>query len=121
MLKLDKFLHIAEELVKELSEEINEDQLAFIDAERKILEFVNKLGHFLSEKVLDKVEKEDVGYSAYCIELEGCLSQGDTMEDLQANLHEVLNLCLDEPSGSNLVFPSLTPLMRMRKMCSAFP
>jgi hypothetical protein len=55
MLKLDKFLHLAEELVKELSEEINEDQLAFIDAERKILEFVNKLGHFLSEKVLEQV------------------------------------------------------------------
>lgn len=55
MLKLDKFLHLAEELVKELSEEINENQLAFIDAERKILEFVNKLGHFLSEKVLEQV------------------------------------------------------------------
>ena len=40
MLKLDKFLHLAEEL----SEEINENQLEFIEAERKILEFVNKLG-----------------------------------------------------------------------------
>ena len=55
MLKLDKFLHLAEELVKELTEEINEDQLSFIDAERKILEFVNKLGHFLSEKVVTGV------------------------------------------------------------------
>ena len=52
-----------------------------------------------------EVGKEDDGYSAQCIELEGCISQGDSMEDLQANLHEALNLYLDEPAGSNEVFP----------------
>lgn len=51
-----------------------------------------------------KLEKEEKGFSASCLELEGCRSEGDTREELKANLEEALNLYLDEPAGSNLVF-----------------
>jgi predicted RNase H-like HicB family nuclease/DNA-binding XRE family transcriptional regulator len=52
-----------------------------------------------------KVYKEDNGYWASCIELEGCHSQGDTIEELKKNLEDALNLYLDEPSNSRIVFP----------------
>lgn len=52
-----------------------------------------------------KVNKEDKGYWAGCIELEGCHSQGDTLEELKANIEEALNLYLDEPSNSKIIFP----------------
>jgi antitoxin HicB len=51
------------------------------------------------------IQKEITGFIAECIELKGCVSQGDTMEELQKNLKEALNLYLDEPSTSNQVFP----------------
>ena len=52
-----------------------------------------------------KVEAEDDGFYAFCIELEGCRSEGNTIEELQDNLQEALDLTLDEPAGSNYVFP----------------
>ena len=52
-----------------------------------------------------KVYKEKVGYCAKCIEIEGCQSQGDTMEELKTNLAEVLNLCIDEPADSDYMIP----------------
>lgn len=52
-----------------------------------------------------RVQKEDDGYWAECIELEGCATQGDTMDEVRANAFEALNLYLDEPATSNMVFP----------------
>ncbi len=52
-----------------------------------------------------KVSKEGVGFSAACVELEGCRSQGDTREELEANMSEALNLYLDEPSDSKAILP----------------
>ncbi|MDY7027837.1 MAG: type II toxin-antitoxin system HicB family antitoxin [Spirochaetota bacterium] len=52
-----------------------------------------------------RVHHENNGYWADCVELEGCRSEGDTMEELQQNLQEALNLYLDEPVGSNILFP----------------
>lgn len=42
---------------------------------------------------------------AECIELDGCLTQGRTRADLDRNMREALNLYLDEPSTSKLLFP----------------
>jgi len=39
-----------------------------------------------------RVHKEEDGYSAQCIELEGCITQGDSQEELFENMKEVLNL-----------------------------
>jgi antitoxin HicB len=52
-----------------------------------------------------KVRKESRGYSANCIELEGCRSQGSNKEELRKNIAEALNLFLSEPADSKLIFP----------------
>jgi predicted RNase H-like HicB family nuclease len=52
-----------------------------------------------------KISKEDKGYSAICIELPGCVTEGDTKEELSRNMEEALNLYLDEPADSKLIFP----------------
>ena len=48
---------------------------------------------------------EGGGYWGECCELKGCVSQGDSLEELKANLQEALNLYLDEPKDSRIQFP----------------
>ena len=57
-----------------------------------------------------KIKKESKGYSAACIELPGCVTQGNSREELLANMEEALNLYLDEPADSK----TLSPLPRKR-------
>lgn len=45
------------------------------------------------------------GYFAECIELEGCRTEADTIEELNKNIQDVLNLYLDENSNSKTIFP----------------
>ena len=52
-----------------------------------------------------KIHKEEDKYWAEGVELENCCTQGDTLEELMYNLKEVLNLYLDEPGDSKIVFP----------------
>jgi antitoxin HicB len=52
-----------------------------------------------------KISKERKGYSAECVELEGCITQGDSKKELEKNMAEALNLYLDEPFDSKAVFP----------------
>lgn len=47
-----------------------------------------------------KVHKEGKGFWAECIELEGCYTQGDSMEELQEMMQDVLNLYISEPENS---------------------
>ena len=42
---------------------------------------------------------------AECIELKGCVTQGNTPAELARNMAEALNLYLDEPASSKVVFP----------------
>ena len=51
-----------------------------------------------------KIHKEGDGYWAECIELKGCVTQGDTFKELEKNMEEALNLYLDEPDNSDVVF-----------------
>lgn len=51
-----------------------------------------------------KVHRERNGYWGECVELQGCLSQGDSLEDLKRNLKEALDLYLDEPEDSRVLF-----------------
>jgi len=41
------------------------------------------------------IEKDDYGYFAYCPELEGCLSQGDSLEEVLANIREAIELYVE--------------------------
>ncbi len=47
-----------------------------------------------------KIHKENGGFWAQCIELPGCITEGDTLEELQTNMQEALNLYIQEPSNS---------------------
>lgn len=48
----------------------------------------------MSYKVSIVIEKDDYGYYAYSPELEGCQTQGDTFEDVIANMKEAIELYL---------------------------
>ncbi|MDZ4858572.1 MAG: type II toxin-antitoxin system HicB family antitoxin [Candidatus Hydrogenedentes bacterium] len=45
-------------------------------------------------KVSGIIEKDDEGYYAHCPELPGCQTQGDTLEEVIANLREAADLYL---------------------------
>ena len=52
-----------------------------------------------------RVHEENGSYWAEGIELDGCFSQGGTLDELKSNLYNVLNLYLDEPDNSSISFP----------------
>ena len=47
-----------------------------------------------------KVHKEGQGFWAECLELSGCFTQADSMEELRKNMQEALNLYIEEPADS---------------------
>ena len=67
-----------------------------------------------------KVHKEGKGFWAECLELPGCMTQADTMEELQHNMQEALNLFIEEPENSKdlAAFPdeSLKPAKNILKI-----
>ncbi len=52
-----------------------------------------------------KIHKEEDGYWAECVELKGCVTEGDSLRELQKNMEEALNLYLDKPDNSDITFP----------------
>ncbi|MFZ2196384.1 MAG: type II toxin-antitoxin system HicB family antitoxin [Thermodesulfovibrionales bacterium] len=49
----------------------------------------------MSYKVSIVIEKDEFGYYAYSPELEGCQSQGDSFEEVIANIREAIELYLE--------------------------
>ena len=49
----------------------------------------------MSYKVSVVIEKDDHGYYAYCPELEGCHSQGESFEEVVVNIREAIELYLE--------------------------
>lgn len=49
----------------------------------------------LSYKINVVIEKDANGYYAYCPVLKGCQTQGDTLEEVQANIREAIQLYLE--------------------------
>ena len=47
-----------------------------------------------------KIHKEGKGFWAQCIELTGCITEADSMDELQQNMQEALNLYVEEPEDS---------------------
>jgi len=41
------------------------------------------------------IEKDDHGYYAYCPDLAGCHTQGDTFEEVMDNIREAIDLYLE--------------------------
>lgn len=52
-----------------------------------------------------KIHKEGKGFWAQGIELPGCFTQGSTLEELQKNMKEALNLMVSEPADSDDFVP----------------
>lgn len=52
-----------------------------------------------------KVHKEGKGFWAQCVELAGCVTEADSMADLQKNMQEALNLYIEEPEDSKELLP----------------
>jgi predicted RNase H-like HicB family nuclease len=52
-----------------------------------------------------KIHKEKNGFWAEFLELDGCLTQADNREELYKNCEEALNLFLEEPKDSKIIFP----------------
>lgn len=48
-----------------------------------------------------KIHKEKKGFWAECIELEGCVTQADSVKELEKNASEALHLYLEEPEFSS--------------------
>lgn len=54
----------------------------------------------MNRKVSVVIEKDDFGYYAFCPELPGCHSQGDSFEEAMENIREALQLYLETlPQG----------------------
>ena len=49
----------------------------------------------MTYKVGIVIEKDEHGYYAYCPELEGCQTQGDTLEETMAHIKEAIGLYLE--------------------------
>jgi predicted RNase H-like HicB family nuclease len=53
---------------------------------------------------------------AECTELQGCVTQGSSMANLQKNMREALNLYLEEPDSSKVIFPSPARIPKARNV-----
>jgi predicted RNase H-like HicB family nuclease len=49
----------------------------------------------MSYKLNIIIEEDEDGFYAYCPELKGCQSQGDTLEEVQTNITEAVELYLE--------------------------
>ncbi|HEW91270.1 MAG TPA: type II toxin-antitoxin system HicB family antitoxin [Thermotogaceae bacterium] len=47
------------------------------------------------------IEKDKNGYHAYCPELQGCYSQGDTYEEVLENIKDAIKLHIEDRLESN--------------------
>ncbi len=54
----------------------------------------------MSYKLNIIIEEDKDGFYAYCPELRGCQSQGDTLEEAQNNIQEAVELYLETLSES---------------------
>ena len=51
------------------------------------------------------IHEEDNGFWAECVELYGCKTQAETHDELEKACKESLNIYLEEPNDSKVVFP----------------
>ncbi len=55
-----------------------------------------------NSKISVVIEKDDFGYFAFCPELKGCHSQGDTLEEAISNIKEAAELYLETLSEDEI-------------------
>lgn len=67
----------------------------------------------MSYKVSTVIEKDEHGYYAYCPELEGCQTQGDSLEEVIANMEEAIELYLETLSEDEIKVVGVGPAQNM--------
>jgi predicted RNase H-like HicB family nuclease len=55
------------------------------------------------QKVSVIIERDSAGYYAYCPDLPGCQSQGDSMEEAIANIREAIALYMETLSPEEMI------------------
>ncbi|MEO6096693.1 MAG: helix-turn-helix transcriptional regulator [Fibrobacteria bacterium] len=66
-----------------------------------------------------KIHKGKKFLWAECLELKGCLTQGENREHLQLMMDDALSAYLDEPEGSKHIFPMPDPSLKGRNIVTA--
>ena len=56
----------------------------------------------MSYKISVVIEKDEHGYYAYCPELEGCQTQGDSLEEVLSNVKEAAELYMKTMSEDEI-------------------
>lgn len=56
----------------------------------------------MSYKINIVIEEDKDGFYAYCPQLEGCQSQGDSLEEAKKNIHEAVELYIKTLSDEEL-------------------
>jgi predicted RNase H-like HicB family nuclease len=56
----------------------------------------------MNYKVSVVIEKDKSGYYAFCPELEGCQSQGDTFEEVMSNIKEAIEAYVETLSEDEI-------------------
>lgn len=56
----------------------------------------------MTYKVSTVIEKDKFGYYAYCPELKGCQTQGDTLDEVNKNIKEAIELYLETMTEEEL-------------------
>ena len=56
----------------------------------------------MSYKVSAVIEKDENGYYAYCPQLEGCQTQGDSLDEALGNVKEAIELYLETLSQDEI-------------------
>lgn len=70
--------------------------------------------------VIEK-EPEDPGYFAHCPELPGCVSNGLTIEETRARMHEAMELYLSTLVEDGLPIPQAASDVHVEQMQVALP
>lgn len=68
----------------------------------------------MSYKINIVIEEDNDGFYAYCPQLEGCQSQGDSLEEAKKNIHEAVELyieTLSDEEKQSLLQKKVTSLM----------
>ena len=63
-------------------------------------------------KISVVIEKDEDGYYAYCPELQGCYSQGETYEEVIENIRDAIKLHIEDriDRGEKIPQPEMTSL-----------
>jgi predicted RNase H-like HicB family nuclease len=57
----------------------------------------------MSKRLNIIIEKDEYGYYAYCPDLEGCQSQGETLDEVTENIKEAIELYLETLSEQDKI------------------